>query len=50
MTTEEKIQLKHKELSMADTSEKRNKLQLQIKKLQLRKEIEAIQRKIEALS
>ena len=49
MTTEEKIQLKQKELSLADIPEKRNELQLQIKKLQLRKEIEAIQRKIELL-
>lgn len=50
MNTDEKIQLKHKELSLVDNPEKRQKILLVIKKLQLKKEIEAIQRKIEQIS
>ena len=50
MTTEEKIQLKHKELSLVDNPNKKQKIILQIKKLQLKKEIEVIQRKIEQIS
>ena len=50
MTTDEKIQLKHEELTLVDNPEKRQKILLLIKKLQLKKEIEAIQRKIEQIS
>lgn len=49
MTTEEKIQLKQKELTLADVPEKRSKIQLQLKKLQLKQEIEIINKKIEQL-
>ena len=49
MTTNEKIQLKRKELALTDDPAKSNKIQLKIRKLQLRLEIEAIQRKMEQL-
>lgn len=49
LTTEEKIQLKYKEISFTDDSEKKKKLQHELQKLLLKKEIEQIQRKIEQL-
>ncbi len=49
MNTNEKIQLKQKELALENNPEKSNAIQLEIKKLQLKLEIENIQRKIEQL-
>ena len=49
LTTEEKIQLKYKEISFTDDSEKKKKLQHELQKLLLKKEIEQIQKKIEQL-
>ncbi len=50
MTTQERIQLKQKELQLIDEPDRRSKIQKEIKKLKLRQEIEVIKRKIEQLS
>ena len=50
MDLDEKIQLKQKELSLSDSPEKRSQIQQELKKLQLRKEIEAINRRIEQIN
>ncbi|WP_170061724.1 hypothetical protein [Nonlabens arenilitoris] len=49
MEIDEKIQLKQKELSLSDSPEKKANIQNELKKLQLRKEIEAIRKRIEQI-
>jgi hypothetical protein len=49
-TTEDKIRIKQLEISVEDNPEHRQNLQKQLMKLQFRREIEIIQKKIEQLN
>jgi len=49
-TTEDKIRIKQLEISVEDNPEHRQNLQKQLMKLQFRREIEIIRKKIEQLN
>lgn len=49
-STEDKIRIKQLEISVEDNPEKRQNLQKQLMKLQFRREIEIIRKKIEQLN
>lgn len=49
-STEDKIRIKQLEISVEDNPEHRQNLQKQLMKLQLRREIEIIRKKIEQLN